>query len=92
MEKMKDAIDAIKEIAEEGGIVVWNPMNLKINKYDKVALELMEQLQDYSFGETIEILQTTIFWVILLSSTNVADKEIEKGKVKGIVLKKNEKS
>ena len=61
MNELKDAIEVIKKVADNEGIVVYNPMNLKVNKYDRVALDLVQQLQDYSFGEAIEILQTSIF-------------------------------
>ncbi len=92
MEKMNDAIEAIKKVADEAGIVVYNPINLKVNKYDKTALEVIEQLQNYSFGEAIEILQTAIFWLILFSSVNAADEEIDKNKIKSsIVLTRKEK-
>lgn len=91
MEKLKDAIEAIKKAADEEGIVVFNPMNLKVNKHDRTAMELIEQLQDYSFGEGIEILQTAIIWMALFSSVAAADKEIDEGKVKGVVLTKNKK-
>jgi len=92
MKNMKDAIEAIKETADKEGIVVYNPMNLKVNKYDRIALELIEQLQDYSFGEAIEILQTAIFWLVLLNSIKAADNEIDENKIKsGVVLTKEEK-
>lgn len=92
MEKMNDAIEAIKKVADEAGIVVYKPMNLKVNKYDKTALEMIEQLQNYSFGEAIEILQTAIFWLILFSSVNTADEEIDKNKIKSsVVLTRKEK-
>ena len=92
MNKLKDPIEVIKKVADNEGIVVYKPMNLKVNKYDRVALDLVQQLQDYSFGEAIEILQTSIFWLILFNSVKTADDEIDNDEIKdGVVLTREER-
>ena len=87
MEKEYNGSDSVRFIppTSRGGLLGVH------DKHDRTALELIEQLQDYSLGEGIEILQTAIWWMILFNSVETADKEIEKGGVKGVVLTKKSK-
>lgn len=78
--KVKDVLEAIKEVGEKGGIIQFPKVNLKLSKHDKKAIALIEEIQDYSMGDGIEILQTAILWLALLSSITLADKEIASGK------------
>ena len=92
MKKLKGVLEAIKKVSDERGIITFPSMSLKLNKYDRKAIEIIESLpEEYSIAESIEILQTAICWLGILNSSKDADKEIDEGKAKGVVLTKKSK-
>ena len=92
METYKGVQEAIKKMSDEEGIITFPSMHLKLNKYDRKAIEIIETLpEEYTIAECIEILQTAICWLGILNSSKDADKEIDEGKAKGVVLTKKNK-
>lgn len=87
--KVLDALNAIKETGNINGILTWNPLNLRLDKHDSSAIEIIELIQDNTFGDAIEILQDAIFWLMFINSVGVADKELDKGKKRTVVLTRN---
>ena len=75
MMKAKDALDAIKQVGKVNGILTYQSLGLKTDRLDTKAIEIIESLEDYSFGDGIEVLQNAIFWLILINSSNLAYKE-----------------
>ena len=73
--KIKDTIDAIKQAGKVNGILTYQSLRLKTDKLDAKAIEIIESLGDYSFGDGIEALQDAIFWLIFINSSNLAAKE-----------------
>ena len=73
----KNLMDTIKEVSDKEGIISLNS-HLKLNKYDRKAIEFIELLPEgYSISEGIEIFQTAICWLGIFSSSVTANKEME---------------
>ena len=85
--KIKDAIDAIKQAGKANGILTYQSLKLKTDRLDAKAIEIIESLEDYSFGDGIEALQDAIFWLIFINSSNLAYQE--KGIQTEITVRRN---
>ena len=85
--KIIDALDAIKQAGKVNGILTYQSLMLKTDRLDTKAIEIIESLQDYSFGDGIEALQNAIFWLIFINSSNLAHKE--KGIQTEITVRRN---
>lgn len=74
----KNLMVTIKEASDKDGIISLKSQ-LKLNKYDRKAIEFIELIpEDYSISEGIEIFQTAICWLGIFSSSVTANKEMEK--------------
>ena len=79
---IRDLMEKLKTNARHHRNVVINVGDLFIplKPKDAKSIELVEQLQDYSFGEAVEILQDAIVWlniIAILSETDRYNAEIK---------------
>ena len=80
--KNRDVIARMRNFAADGdGIIILNPAPIKVGLHDAAALKILEQFGEtnYTVGECTDILNSALFWLVILNTQETAIKEIEEG-------------